>query len=154
MPTIIQLIFVWHSTQRYTFPHSGMIRSSCLSLEASINFPSSLDDGRAVGVGLQRLLLLFAQLHAVLAGAVTLEGLGEPERQLADEAHQDRLPIGVSRRRRRLRLPGRRFGAVAADREHSIGVDDGLVTLRCSLRGRFILLLMQCKKSIVCMRNF
>ena len=103
-----------------------MIRSCCSSLEASIDFPSSLDDGRAVGVGLQRLLLLLAQLHAVLAGAVTLEGLGEPERQLADEAHQDRL-------RGRVRLRGGLcwrggFGALA-DGEHSIGVHDGLVIL-------------------------
>ena len=125
-----------------------MIRPCCSSLEASIDFPSSLDDGRAVGVGLQRLLLLLAQLHAVLAGAVTLEGLGEPERQLADEAHQDRLRVGVSRRRLRLR-GRRRTGAVAADREHSVGVDDGLVTLRCSLRGRFILLLREWKKSVL-----
>ena len=35
----------------------------------------------------------------MLAGAVALEGLGEPERQLADEAHQDRLRGRVRRLR-------------------------------------------------------
>ena len=103
---------------------------------------SSLDDGRAVGAGLEGLLLLLAQLHAVLAGAVPLEGLGHPERQLADEAHQDRLRR-LTRRRvvsGRLRF-WRRFGTVVADGEHPVGVDDGLLVIfRCSLRGPFILL--------------
>ena len=87
----------------------------------------SLDDGRAVGVGLQCLPLALAELDAVLAGAVTLEGLGEPERQFADEAHQDRL-------RGRVRMRGgfccwRGGLGPLADGEHSVRVHDGLVTL-------------------------